>query len=109
VDCPDSDENIKRDFLSVDPDQILDKLSRLPVGTWAYRSEGSAVRHIGPMAQDFKAAFDVGASDRAISKVDADGVAFAAIQALNARLKAVEEQNQKLRTDLDELRQSCDR
>lgn len=106
--CPDSDENIKRDFASVDPDQILDKLSRLPVGTWAYRTEGSAVRHIGPMAQDFKAAFQVGPSDRAISKVDADGVAFAAIQALNARLKALEERNQELRSDLDALRRQCE-
>jgi hypothetical protein len=107
--CPKSDENIKRDFLSVDPDEILDKLSRLPVGTWAYRTEGSTERHIGPMAQDFKATFHVGSSDRTILQVDADGVAFAAIQALTARLNAVEKQNQQLRSDLDEVRQRCER
>jgi hypothetical protein len=107
--CPKSDQNIKRDFVSVDPDQVLDKLSRLPVGTWAYKTEGSTARHIGPMAQDFMAAFNVGSSDRTILQVDADGVSFAAIQALNARLQAVEEQNQQLQRQLDEQRQRCER
>lgn len=102
--CPESDQNIKRDFLSVDPNQVLDQLSRLPIGTWSYRAEGSTQRHIGPMAQDFKAAFNVGSSDRTILQVDADGVAFAAIQALNARLTALEQQNQQLQQQLEEQR-----
>ncbi|HET7539335.1 MAG TPA: tail fiber domain-containing protein [Polyangiaceae bacterium] len=106
--CPKSDQNIKRDFSSVDPDQILEKLSSLPIGTWAYRTESTTARHIGPMAQDFMAAFQVGSSDRTILQVDADGVAFAAIQALYARLKTVEEQNQKLRHELDEQRNRCE-
>jgi hypothetical protein len=105
--CPKSDRNIKRDFTSVDPDQVLDKLSRLPIGTWAYRTESSTTRHIGPMAQDFMASFKVGSSDLTILQVDADGVAFAAIQALNARLKAVEEKSQELQRKLDESSQRC--
>ena len=98
-DCPDSDVNLKRDFASVDPQQILDRLAALPIGTWSYKTEAS-VRHIGPMAQDFMAAFEVGASDRSIAKVDADGVAFAAIQALNARLEALEARNAELERQL---------
>lgn len=43
--------------------------------------------HIGPMAQDFNAAFQLGESDRAITTVDADGVALAAIQGLNQKLE----------------------
>lgn len=42
----------------------------------------AAVRHIGPMAQDFHAAFEVGEDDEHIATVDADGVALAAIQGL---------------------------
>jgi hypothetical protein len=99
--CPKSDQNIKRDFLSVDPNRILDQLSHLPIGTWSYRTEGSTERHIGPMAQDFMAAFQVGSSDRTILQVDADGVAFAAIQALNARLEALEERNRQLEHELE--------
>lgn len=80
-----SDRASKQDFVAVDPRIILAKVTRLPVATWSYRTEGG-VRHIGPLAQDFHALFDVGADERTISVVDADGVAFAAIQALNQRL-----------------------
>ncbi len=50
--------------------------------TWNYRSQDAAIRHIGPVAQDFYAAFGVGEDDRHISTIDADGVALAAIQGL---------------------------
>ncbi len=39
---------------------------------------------MGPMDQDFKAAFGLGDTDRGYYTVDANGVAFAAIQALKA-------------------------
>jgi hypothetical protein len=42
---------------------------------------------MGPMAQDFRAAFGVGEDDRHISTVDAEGVALAAIQGLHQLLK----------------------
>src|SRR2546422_1818102 len=35
----------------------------LPVQTWEYKSDG-ATRHLGPVAQDFYAAFGVGPDDR---------------------------------------------
>ncbi len=38
------------------------------------------------MAQDFKAAFGLGETDKGICTVDADGVALAAIQGLNQKL-----------------------
>ena len=46
------------------------------------------------MAQDFRAAFGLGESERTITTVDADGVALAAIQGLNHK---VEEENRALR------------
>jgi hypothetical protein len=51
------------------------------------------VRHIGPMAQDFHAAFNVGGSDRMISMVDGNGIALASIQAL---YQMVQEKDQKI-------------
>jgi len=39
------------------------------------------------MAQDFRAAFNVGEDEKHISTVDADGVALAAIQGLNQKLQ----------------------
>ena len=47
---------------------------------------GSTMRQIGPMAQDFYRAFGLGDSDKAINSVNAQGVAFAAIQGLNLKL-----------------------
>ena len=44
-------------------------------------------RHMGPMAQDFYAAFGLGNSDRTITSVDPDGVELAAIQGLNQKLE----------------------
>jgi hypothetical protein len=104
--CPDSDRNLKRDFAAVDRDAVLEQLARLPISTWSYRTDGSGQRHIGPMAQDFMAAFQVGSDERSIAKVDADGVAFAAIQALHARLERLEQENRRLRAELDALAHS---
>ena len=53
---------------------ILAKLVALPVSTWNYIGEDPSVRHLGPMAQDFKAAFGLGDTDQMISMVDANGV-----------------------------------
>ena len=55
---------------------------QIPMGTWNYKTQDPSIRHIGPMAQDFYAAFGLGVDDRHIGTVDADGVALAAIQGL---------------------------
>jgi hypothetical protein len=54
----------------------------MPINTWYYRAQDPSTRHIGPTAQDFYAAFQVGQDDRYISTVDEEGVALAAIQGL---------------------------
>jgi hypothetical protein len=42
----------------------------------------AGIRHMGPMARDFYAAFGLGETPTGVSTVDADGVALAAIQGL---------------------------
>jgi hypothetical protein len=76
-----SDRNLKENFSPVDGREVLARLAQMPISTWNYKSQDPAIRHIGPMAQDF-AAFGVGEDDTHISTVDADGVALAAIQGL---------------------------
>jgi hypothetical protein len=99
-----SDRDAKRDFTPVDRDAILERVSRLPISTWSYRSDAGRTRHIGPMAQDFKLSFDVGASDKTIHPLDESGVAFAAIQALDLKIKRLEEENARLQKQIDALR-----
>ncbi len=77
-----SDRNLKENFASLDALLLLDKVAQLPLSMWNYKSEGSEIQHIGPMAQDFYAAFGLGEDDKHISTVDASGVALAAIQGL---------------------------
>jgi hypothetical protein len=60
----------------------------MPIATWQWKAEPGEVRHLGPTAQDFHAAFGLGARDTEIVTVDADGVALAAIQGLHAKLEA---------------------
>lgn len=101
-----SDRALKTDFAPVDVQDVLRRVAELPLSTWSYRSEPPQVRHLGPMAQDFAAAFELGASDTAIATIDADGVALAAIQALVARLEAQEKELAALRARLERLEAS---
>ena len=79
-----SDRNAKSGIVPVSDDDILARVSTLPISEWSYTTE-RGVRHVGPMAQDFFAAFNVGEDDRHITSIDEEGVALAAIKALNAR------------------------
>lgn len=79
--------------------EILKRLNALPISTWTYGYDHDSVRHLGPMAQDFAAAFGLGDSDRRINMVDANGVVMVAIQALSRRVEELEHQVHSLRTD----------
>lgn len=108
-----SDRNVKENFAPVNPREVLDKVTAMPVQRWNYIGE-EKTPHIGPVAQDFHAAFSVGIDDKHISMVDADGVALAAIQGLNQKLNdeldrrdaenhALKRQNEALTSRLEAL------
>jgi hypothetical protein len=81
-----SDRNAKTNFKPVDFQAVLAKVVSLPVSQWNYKTDSDAVEHIGPMAQDFQAAFQLSDDDTHISVVDEGGVALAAIHGLNQKL-----------------------
>src|SRR4029079_7458825 len=91
-----SDRNQKKNIAPVDAQLILDKVARLPISPWTYNEEPSAVRHLGPMAQDFHASFGLGGDDRTYNSVDAHGVALAALQSLEHVVKQQEQRIEKL-------------
>ena len=91
---PPSDRNLKEKFAPIDNRDILERVIGLPISSWTYKSDATT-RHIGPMAQDFYAAFNVGPDDKHIATVDADGVVLAAIQGLN---QIVQEKDTELQT-----------
>ncbi|MEZ5303412.1 MAG: tail fiber domain-containing protein, partial [Verrucomicrobiales bacterium] len=98
-----SDRNIKEDFGEVAPEDVLDRLVDLPISTWRYKG-GETRRHVGPMAQDFHAAFDdlldLNSDDKTIAPLDEAGVAFASIQALH---RLVEKKDGEIKEMKDRL------
>ena len=86
-----SDANLKENFRSVDGAELLEKIEELPINQWNYKAESDQVTHIGPTAQDFKAAFGVGSDGKSISTIDPSGIALAAIQELYSQLKQKDE------------------
>jgi len=91
-----SSREVKEQFRFVDTSDILERVAALPILRWQYKmsDEGD---HLGPMAEDFKSAFDLGDTDKAISMVDADGVALAAIQGLYELVKEQQREIERLR------------
>jgi len=105
-----SDRNLKENFQRVDNQAVLAKVAALPVTEWNYKSDSQAVQHIGPMAQDFQAAFGLdGKDDKHISVVDEGGVALAAIQGLNAKVEAKDAEIQALEQKLAALQAVVER
>jgi hypothetical protein len=103
-----SDRNAKTDIVAVDTAAVLAGVASLPIATWKYKTDTAT--HLGPMAQDFSEAFELGDTNTGIATVDADGVALAAIQELKkqldakeARLADVEADNAALAVDNAEL------
>jgi hypothetical protein len=80
-----SDRNRKENFARLDGEDVLFRLRSVPVMTWNYLTQDRTIRHAGPTAQDFHAAFGLGESELLINSVDVDGVNMAAIQGLDAR------------------------
>jgi trimeric autotransporter adhesin len=102
---PNSDRNSKTDIKPVDTAAILECVAKIPVQQWRFKAEGEQVKHIGPMAQDFRAAFGLGAHETAIATVDADGVALAAIQGLNQKVENLNDQLKRRDAENAELKQ----
>jgi len=98
-----SDRNVKENFAAINSSEVLDKVAALPISRWNYKNE-TDVTHLGPMAQDFYAAFAVGMDDKHISMVDADGVALAAIQGLNEKVEQKETEITELKRELADLK-----
>ena len=84
-----SSRTLKENYLAVDGEDILYRVRNVPVTTWSMIGADARVRHLGPVAEDFWAAFGLGLGETAIGLGDIDGVNFAAAQALEKRTTAL--------------------
>ena len=110
-----SDKNIKENFTDVDSMGVLQQIVRMPITVWNYIHDENDTPHMGPMAQDFYAAFGLGVDDEHIAPLDANGVAFAGIQALfslfqtqDAEIDTLQQENDDLKQRVEELEAAVD-
>jgi hypothetical protein len=97
----------KMNFASVSGTDVLAKVRALPITTWNYISEGDKVRHLGPMAEDFYAAFGLGEGSKSIGVQDLASVSLAGVKALEERtaeLQGKTEEIERLRGEVASLR-----
>jgi hypothetical protein len=99
-----SDVRTKHRFRELDNDDVLAKIARMPVTEWSYKAQDAVIRHIGPTARGFHAAFGLGEDPRRIGTLDADGVARAGVRALETRTRSLPERAATLETDNASLR-----
>jgi hypothetical protein len=88
----------------VAPPEVLDRVESLDVSTWELDHQDDG-RHMGPMAEDFADAFELGNDDEHIATVDADGVALAAIQGLADRLGEKDDRIEELESEAEAARE----
>jgi trimeric autotransporter adhesin len=115
------DRNIKENFRELDGEEVLEKIRNMPVTEWNYKKGDSSLKYVGPMAQDFYAAFHLGGTDSlGINSISIDGVnmagvkalekrtsemkgELAAVKAMKAGLASVIEENKKFREQIADL------
>jgi hypothetical protein len=117
-----SDKNSKENFVPVDGEDLLKKISQLDITKWNYKGD-SETEHIGPTAQDFQETFGVGSDGKSISTIDPSGIALAAIKELNKQNRELlqqslelanqnrdlKEQNLNLKRQMDDLAQKVEK
>ena len=97
-----SDETKKENFLAVDGEETLEKLSQFKLGSWNLKGQDPArFRHYGPMAQEFFKAFghdDIGTigTETTITGSDLDGINMIAIHALEKRTAELKAKTEEL-------------
>lgn len=89
-----SSRDFKENIDSVNTDDILSKINQLDISEWNYINEGTSVKHIGPIAEDFYSIFGVGNDNKHISTIDPAGVALAGIKALSKQVEDLKSQIQ---------------
>ncbi|MEO0078659.1 MAG: tail fiber domain-containing protein, partial [candidate division WOR-3 bacterium] len=84
--------------------ELLKKVAGLRVRNYKMKDQHDGTRHIGPVAQDFYAAFGVGENEKSINMADADGVLLAVVQALYEEVQQLRETNRAQQAEIEALK-----
>jgi hypothetical protein len=88
-----SSRTLKKNFGHVDGEYVLGRLRTMPISTWSMKADKSNTLHLGPVAEDFYSAFQLGIGRTTIGMNDIDGVTIAAAKALEVRTRNLQIEN----------------
>jgi hypothetical protein len=97
-----SSVHAKENFERVDGAEVLEHVAKLNVERWSYKSDPGSTPHIGPYAEEFHEAFQVGEDAQHIAPSDSAGVALVAVQALYRKVQEQEAELKELRARMAE-------
>ena len=84
------DRNLKENFETIDEELLLSKIRELPITKWNYKSGDPSIKYIGPVAQDFYKAFQLGGTDSlGINSICIEGISLAGVKALEKRTSEI--------------------
>ena len=86
-----SSRDLKTDKTPIDEDEVLEKVEKLPVEAWRYKSGLGLTEepHIGTYAEDFKETFGLG-DGKTLNLMDTTGVLMASVKSLSKKVKKLE-------------------
>jgi len=95
------DRNKKENFKKLNYEEILKKIDeQVPITEWSYKKTDANSRYIGPMAQDFYEAFQLGGDDSlGINSINEMGVNMAAIHGLIDRTDSLKAAIEELKLE----------
>ncbi|HPG40589.1 MAG TPA: tail fiber domain-containing protein [bacterium] len=97
------DRNKKENFEELDFENLLAGIKSMPVTKWNYKASDPSIKYIGPVAQDFYAAFQLGGTDSlGINTICIDGVTLAGVKGLINR-------TDELKSAVEELKVQSER
>lgn len=97
------DQNAKQNFKDVDSEDVLDRVLKMPIYTWAYK-ESPQITHMNTTSQVFRKLFpELGEDDTHIAAVDMGGVTLAAVQGLAKKIERLEQENATLKASMASL------
>ena len=103
-----SDRDAKQNIVPLVSQDILAKIVNLEVLEWSY-IDAPNQRHIGPMAQDFHAAFGLGRDNKHIATLDTSGVALLGIKALAEEDQRIAEESDRIAEENRRMTEECNR
>lgn len=98
------DRNKKENFERINSEELLARINSIPISKWNYKGSDPSIKYIGPMAQDFYAAFKLGGTDSlGINSICMDGVTLAGVQALSKRTDELKSALEKMNMQTEKI------